>query len=844
MAKNKIKKTVLASALTLSVVLPMGMEKPSYANALNEDIVKLRLLETTDIHVNLMNYDYYQDKAVDKYGLARTASLVKAARAESENSMLFDNGDLIQGNPLGDYVAKIKGLKDGETHPVYKAMNLLQYDVGNIGNHEFNYGLDFLKKTLKGSEFPYVNANVYIDDQDNNPNNDQNYFDPYLIIDKKVKDQDGQEHTIKVGVIGFVPPQIMNWDKAHLEGKVIAKDMVESAKKFVPEMKAKGADVIVAIPHSGLGTMEEGQMKENATYDLTKVDGIDAVLFGHSHGVFPSAQYKDMPGADVEKGTVNGVASVMPGFWGSHLGIVDLELKNENGKWTVVNGRSETRSITTADGKPTVESDADIVNAVKDEHEGTLKWVRSAVGKTTAPINSYFALVQDDPSVQIVANAQKWYLENKIKGTEYEKVPVLSAAAPFKAGARMGSDYYTDIPAGDIAIKNVSDLYLYPNTLSAVLIDGAGVKEWLEMSAGQFNQIDPKAGTKEQPLVNPAFPTFNFDVIEGVTYDIDVTQPAKYGTDGKVANPNANRIKNLKFNGKNIDPKQKFLVATNNYRAGGGGNFPGINAQKIAVETPDENRGIVIDYIMNLKEINPSADQNWGFAAINDDVNVMFETSPNAKKYTEGSDKFKYVKQLDSGFAQFSIDMKGKENGEVGKEFKDVPKNHWAYEYIQSLTAKGIILGKTDGTFAPNATVKRGEFAAFIARTLGLKPKGKAPFKDVPANMEKDIAAVYEAGIISGMSKDKFAPHKPVTREQMAAMTVKALEVKTGKTFTATKPANFKDNKHIHQEFKNDIDVAVEQNMISGYRNETFMPKKSSTRAEAAKVIYKLDQYR
>ncbi|MGM7634540.1 bifunctional 2',3'-cyclic-nucleotide 2'-phosphodiesterase/3'-nucleotidase [Bacillus sp. Hm123] len=820
------------------------MEKPTYVNALNEDIVKLRLLETTDIHVNLVNYDYYQDKAVDKYGLARTASLVKAARAENENSMLFDNGDLIQGNPLGDYVAKVKGLEDGETHPVYKAMNLMQYDVGNIGNHEFNYGLDFLEKTLKGSDFPYVSANVYIDDKDNDPTNDKNYFDPYLIIDKKVKDQDGEEHTIKVGVIGFVPPQIMNWDKAHLEGKVIAKDIVESAEKFVPEMKAKGADVIVAIPHSGLGTIEEGKMKENATSDLTKVDGIDAVLFGHSHGVFPSEQYKDIPGADIEKGTVNGIASVMPGFWGSHLGIVDLELKNENGKWQVVDGRSETRSITTADGKPTVESDPAIVDAVKHEHEGTLEWVRSAVGTTTAPINSYFALVQDDPSVQIVANAQKWYLENKIKGTEYENVPVLSAAAPFKAGARMGPDYYTDIPAGDIAIKNVSDLYLYPNTLSAVLVDGAGVKEWLEMSAGQFNQIDPKAGAKEQALVNPVFPTYNFDVIEGVTYDIDVTEPVKYGIDGKVVNPNANRIKNLKFNGKNIDPKQKFLVATNNYRAGGGGNFPGISAETLAIETPDESRGIVIDYMMEMKEINPSADKNWGFASINDNVNVTFETSPSAKKYTEGSDKFKYVKQLDSGFAQFSIDMKGQETGTGEKDFKDVPTNHWAYKYIQSLTSKGIILGKTDGTFAPNASVKRGEFALFIARALDLKSNGKAPFKDVPKNMEKEIAAVYEAGIISGMSKDQFAPYKPVTREQMATMTVRALEVKAGKQFTASKPANFKDNKQIRQEFKDEIDVAVEQNIISGYNNQKFMPKKSSTRAEAAKVIYKLDQYK
>ena len=241
MAADKVKKTAVTAALMVGLVLPASMEKPAYANVLNEDIVNLRLLETTDIHVNVMNYDYYQDKEVNDYGLARTASLIRQARTESKNSMLFDNGDLIQGNPLGDYIAKVKGLKAGDTHPVYKAMNLLDYDAGNIGNHEFNYGLDFLSTSLKGSDFPYVNANVYVDDKDNNPDNDKNYFTPYLLIDKKVTDEDGEEHTVKVGVIGFVPPQIMNWDKANLEGKVIAKDIIESAKKFVPEMKAKGA---------------------------------------------------------------------------------------------------------------------------------------------------------------------------------------------------------------------------------------------------------------------------------------------------------------------------------------------------------------------------------------------------------------------------------------------------------------------------------------------------------------------------------------------------------------------------------------------------------------------------
>ncbi len=260
--------------------------------------LKLRLMETTDIHVNIVNYDYYQDAATDEFGLAKTAALIKQAREEVQNSLLFDNGDLIQGNPLGDYVARMDPLQEGDIHPVYKAMNLLDYDAGNIGNHEFNYGLNFLRTSLGGARFPYVNANVYIDDQDDNPDNDQNYFTPYLILDKSFTDENGSEHPLKVGVIGFVPPQIMQWDKAHLEGKVVAKDIVETAKKFVPEMKEKGADIIVAIPHSGFGSTELKGNDENATYHLSRVAGIDAILFGHSHVVFPGPAFEGAPGVD------------------------------------------------------------------------------------------------------------------------------------------------------------------------------------------------------------------------------------------------------------------------------------------------------------------------------------------------------------------------------------------------------------------------------------------------------------------------------------------------------------------------------------------------------------------
>lgn len=608
--------------------------------------VELRIMETTDIHVNVLNYDYYQDKSTDEYGLARTATLIRQARQEARNSMLFDNGDLIQGNPLGDYVARVDPLQEGETHPVYKAMNLLDYDLGNIGNHEFNYGLDFLNLSLKGANFPYVNANVY------DAEGKKNLFKPYRIITKVVRDENNALHTIKVGVIGFVPPQILLWDKANLEGKVTTRDIVETAQKFVPEMKAKGADVVVAIAHSGLGDPDPKALDENETAGLSKVPGIDVILFGHSHAEFPSATYATYPGADVKQGTLNGVAAVMPGFWGNNLGVVDLKLEKKDGKWTILDRKGTIRPIfDKVNKKALVESDPAVVQAVADDHQHTLDYVRGKVADLEAPINSYFAVVQDDPSVQIVSQAQMWYAKRMLQGTEYDKYPILSAAAPFKAGGRAGASYYTDIPAGTLAIKNISDLYIYPNTIKGVLVTGAQVQEWLERSAGQFKQIDPK-GPANQELVDTSFPTYNFDVIDGVTYEIDVTQPSRYNSKGEVVNAGAHRIKNLMFEGKPINPEQKFIVVTNNYRAGGGGSFPGLNGKNIVLDSPDENREAIIQYMVAQGKINPTADNNWKLSPI-PGQSVLFFSSPNAEKYLPSNAK--KIGTTPDGFTQYQL---------------------------------------------------------------------------------------------------------------------------------------------------------------------------------------------
>lgn len=651
--QSKWKRTLFAVISFSLVSLPYSVA----AEADGETTVQLRIMETSDIHVNVMNYDYFSDKSTDEYGLAKTATLIKQTRQESPNSLLFDNGDLIQGNPLGDYIATIDPLQQGETHPVYKAMNLLDYDAGNLGNHEFNYGLEYLNTALAGADFPYVNSNIYVYDGDADETNDKNLFTPYLLLDKEVKDSTGAAHTLKVGVIGFVPPQITQWDKAHLEGKVVVKDIVATANKYVPEMKAKGADIVIAIPHSGFEDIPQTPLMENSVLYLSKVSGIDAILFGHAHKVFPDKSFEGKTGVDLTKGTINGVAAVEPGFWGNNLGIIDLTLQQKDGKWVVADSKSSVKPIfDTVNKTPLVDADPAIVEAVKDDHQHTLDYIRGPVGQTTAPINSWFALVQDDPSIQIVTNAQKWYVEKQLQGTEYENIPVLSAGAPFKAGGRQGPNYYTNIDKGDIAIKNVADLYLYSNTVNAVLVTGAEIKEWLEWSAGQFNQIDP-ASTAKQDLVNYDFPTYNFDVIDGITYQIDVTKPAKYEANGTLKNEGSSRIVGLQFEGKPIKADQKFVVASNNYRASSS-KFANPDGKRIILASPDENRQVVIDYIRSNKTINPSADGNWSLAPINDKVNVTYKTSPDAKSMDEALKWLTYTATTEDGYAEFKLDLK------------------------------------------------------------------------------------------------------------------------------------------------------------------------------------------
>ena len=643
-----------------SSVLALSCHRMAFAKDGNQ--VDLRIIGTTDIHSFLTDFDYYKDAPTEKFGFTRAASLIRQARAEVKNSVLVDNGDLIQGNPIADYQAAV-GYKEGKPNPAVDCLNAMHYEVGTLGNHEFNYGLDYLADAIKQAKFPIVNANVV------KVGTEEPYYTPYVIQEKTVVDNKGKSHKLKIGYIGFVPPQIMVWDKANLTGKVETRDIVKSAQKYVPEMKKKGADIIVALAHTGPSDEPYHEGAENSAFYLADVPHIDAVIFGHSHRLFPNKEFAKSPNADIAKGTVKGVPESMAGYWANNISVVDLVLSEHNGKWIVTDGKAVLRPIYDAENKKALaENDPEMTALLKETHEATRKFVSQPIGKATDNMYSYLALVQDDPTIQIVNQAQKAYVEKVAPSVPaMAGLPILSAGAPFKAGGRKNDPTgYTEVNKGELTFRNAADLYLYPNTLVVVKVSGEQLKEWLECSAGMFKQIDP-ASDKPQSLLDwEGFRTYNFDVIDGVNYEYDLTQPPRYDGECKLINPDAHRVVNLTYQGKSVDPKAEFLIATNNYRAYGN-KFPGTGDKHIVYAAPDENRQVLADYIKATSEkegaVNPSADKNWRFVSIkgNDKLDVRFETSPSeqAAKFIKENAQYpmKQVGTDEVGFAVYQIDL-------------------------------------------------------------------------------------------------------------------------------------------------------------------------------------------
>jgi len=337
--------TIFFSFVFIIIPIPLLVVKANEVDH-SSSRVKLRILETTDIHSYLLDYDYQKKKPTIDYGYNRVASLINQGRKNQKNTMLFDVGDILKGSPLAEYVHHADISLYSDIHPAYKAMNLMGYTGATVGNHEFNFGLNYLSKSLTGANFPYTNANIYIDDKNHYEGDDIPYFQPYLMVNKQVVNEEGEKEIIKVGVLGLITPITQEWDRNYFHNRLVIKNMKVTAEKIVPQMKKQGADIIIALVHAGLETDKDYKYKEgNNVKDISKVKGIDIILFGHTHSLFPMKGGKGTKEVSHKKGLINGKPAVQAGFWGNHLGIIDLVLEKKNNRWKIAKSKSEAKPI-------------------------------------------------------------------------------------------------------------------------------------------------------------------------------------------------------------------------------------------------------------------------------------------------------------------------------------------------------------------------------------------------------------------------------------------------------------------------------------------------------------------
>lgn len=539
------------------------------------------ILGTTDLHSHVFDWDYYLDKAYsdakgNSVGVARVATLIKQQRkAKGEGHVLLvDAGDIIQGTSLGYYFARVDPITSGSKHPMATAMNHMRYDAAALGNHEFNYGIDTLRKFEQQCHFPLLGANA-LDAKTLRP-----AFAPYTV--KKIRVPGAPD--IKVGILGLTNPGIALWDKDNVSGKMVFPGLVEQAKKYVPRLRALGCDVVFLTDHSGLdGSSSYGDelpYVENASNLVAEqVPGIDAILVGHTHVEIPSYTVKN-------EETGEDVLLSEPYCWGYRLSVFDFELELVRGQWKITSKTAQTLNPNTVDEDP------EIKKLLEADHELVVKYVNTAVGTCTEDLSAAESCWKDVPIMDFIQQVQMDSVKAGLS-TADAALPLISVAAPFSRTA--------DIPKGSVTIKDIAGLYIYDNTLYGKKLTGAQLKDYLEYAAKYYHQVP--AGTKVDTatLTNAnSFWDYMYDVAAGVSYDIDIAQAE------------GSRIKNLTYNGTAVTDDQVFVVAVNNYRANGGSGYPHIAAAETVYSATDQVRDLMIAYVTAKGALDPA-----DFAAVN-----------------------------------------------------------------------------------------------------------------------------------------------------------------------------------------------------------------------------------
>ncbi|MEU1280549.1 5'-nucleotidase C-terminal domain-containing protein [Streptomyces sp. NPDC005805] len=543
------------------------------------------VMGTTDLHGNVFNWDYFTDKEFDDkdhndVGLAKISTLVERVRREKgrRNTLLIDAGDTIQGTQLSYYYAKVDPItaRRGPVHPMAQAMNAIGYDAAALGNHEFNYGIPVLRKFEEQCDFPLLGANA-LDAKTLRP-----AFAPYSM--HRLRTPCGRD--VRVAVLGLTNPGIAIWDKLNVGGKMVFPGLEEQAAKWVPRLRSMGADVVIVSAHSGSsGTSSYGDQLpyvENAAGLVAEqVPGIDAILVGHAHTEIAEHFV-------VNKETGKRVVLSEPLKWGQRLTLFDFDLVWERGRWTVE------RAGSTVLNSNTVAEDRRITRLLGDEHRKVVAYVNQVIGTSAVAMTTAEAAWKDEPIIDLINHVQIETVRAALAGGEFAELPVLSQASCFSRTAA--------IPAGEVTIRDAAGLYVFENTLEARVLTGAQLKDYLEFSARYYARTAPGAPVDPAKLTNAdGVPDYNYDAVAGVTYDVDIAQPA------------GSRIVDLSFDGKPVDPAARFVLAVNNYRASGGGNFPHVAAARQVWANSEEIRNTIIDWVREQGSVDPAAFASVGW---------------------------------------------------------------------------------------------------------------------------------------------------------------------------------------------------------------------------------------
>jgi 2',3'-cyclic-nucleotide 2'-phosphodiesterase/3'-nucleotidase len=527
--------------------------------------VTVTLLATTDMHGNIMPYDYFAAKPVAR-GLAKEATLIQAARAENPNSLLIDCGDTIQGSPLeAVYQQSIKtgrlpmGMKfEGSplnVDPMMLVMNKIGYDAMVLGNHEFNFGMANLQKARSEAKFPWLSANT------KNTDNTVKPFLPYIV--KSVA-------GVKVAVIGITTPAIPMWEKpdGYRGYRFEPGDKALTETLAILKEKEK-PDVVVAAVHAGVerdiqtGQQRAGEMPgENMVYAIANsAPGLDAIIFGHTH-------------RELEGAKIGNVLLVQPKNWAISLARIDFTLEGKPGAWKLASKRS--RLIPVTDQTP---ADPAIVELVKPYHDLTERYLNTRIAESPVEMTGSVARVQDTALLDAVQQVQLYYTQADV-----------SLTALFNPRVR--------IPKGPVTVREVAALYVYDNELYAIEGTGRMLRDALENAARYFNGCKD-AACSGGASINRDFQAFNFDIAQGVDYEIDLTRPE------------GQRITKLLWKGKPLADDQKLRIAINNYRAAGSGGYTMFRDAKIIWRSSQEIRDLIIEYYSRVKTLPAKADDNW-----------------------------------------------------------------------------------------------------------------------------------------------------------------------------------------------------------------------------------------